>query len=131
MTKQAEYSRRYRERYPERVRETANRSARERTARMTPEERWARWLWHAHKLRPGEYEQMWDRQAGLCYLCADPLERGKVHVEHNHECCPSGRSCVLCRRGLSCRGCNWILAWCGEDMAKLRRIADNFESLPR
>ena len=125
--KQAEYSRTYRERHPERVREIA----RNRTARMTPEERWARWLWKCHKLRPGEYEEIWTKQDGCCYLCEEELERGKVHIDHNHSCCREGRSCILCRRGLACRGCNWIVGWADELPGRLRLIAANLEKSGR
>ena len=127
--KQREYSRQYRERHPERVREIA----RNRWDRMTIEERWARLLWKSHKLRPAEYEMLWEQQKGCCYLCGDELERGHVHIDHDHGCCKEGKSCILCRRGLACRGCNWIIGWAGESVEKLRRIADNFESrsLPR
>ena len=132
--KQREYQRRYRERHPERVK--ANDRKRNYTkewAAAHPEAAWAYRLKRAHKMTPLQYEQLWEKQGGCCYLCGDELVRGKVHIDHDHDCCPEQKSCPLCRRGLACRRCNWVIGWCDEDPDKLRRIADSLQerSLPR
>ena len=45
-----------------------------------------------------------------CYLCGDPLPAGKdTHIDHDHACCPAGKSCPFCRRGLACSRCNRII----------------------
>jgi hypothetical protein len=71
-------------------------------------------------LTPGEYESMKSEQDGLCAICgcSEVIEhrRGEVRgaarelaVDHNHACCPPGRACDQCRRGLLCFACNTSL----------------------
>lgn len=47
---------------------------------------------------------------GGCAICghAQPSSRGWV-VDHDHECCPSEKSCPKCRRGIICSWCNALL----------------------
>ena len=75
--------------------------------------------------------QMRADQGGMCWLCRRPLpeERHLVHVEHDHTCCGTHRSCDACRRGLAHPRCNFILALSGEDMDLLRAIIANYEQL--
>jgi hypothetical protein len=97
----------------------------DRKAAYTAEKRWAAHLRNSHRMTPGDYEDMWRAQNGCCYLCEEPLERGKTHIDHDHQCCPQGKSCVLCRRGLACKTCNWAIGHLGDDPDKIRRVADN------
>lgn len=72
----------------------------------------------------------WHLQDGKCYLCGDPLDRTKyrgIHLDHDHSCCPLGRSCEKCRRGLSCQECNKLIGLAKDNPERLRRIADNLE----
>ncbi len=76
------------------------------------------------------FNEFWELQGGLCYLCGDPLERTKfrgVHLDHDHSCCKLGYSCEKCRRGLSCPDCNILIGRAKDDPDRLRRIADNLE----
>lgn len=71
-----------------------------------------------------------EAQDGKCYLCGDPLQRDdprEVHLDHSHACCPLGKSCERCRRGLACRGCNYLIGIAKDDPGRLRRIADGLE----
>ena len=74
------------------------------------------------------FARLWHDQDGRCYLCGDPLDpdayRG-IHLDHDHSCCPLGRSCDSCRRGLCCPQCNTLIGWAKDDPARLHRIADN------
>jgi Recombination endonuclease VII len=75
-------------------------------------------------------ESLSEQQGGLCYLCGDPLQHGKrvaVHLDHDHQCHPTGRSCEICRRGLACNNCNVLIGRAHDDPDRLRRIADNLE----
>ncbi len=76
------------------------------------------------------FRALWEAQAGLCYLCQDPLqpdETRAVNLDHDHSCCPLGRSCAKCRRGLACAPCNRLIGHAHDDPDRLRRIADNLE----
>ena len=75
-----------------------------------------------------DWAAMWEVQDGRCYLCGDDLASGKVHIDHDHQCCPAGRSCRDCRRGLACGQCNQAIGLTGDDPGKLRRIAGNLEA---
>jgi hypothetical protein len=73
---------------------------------------------------------LYNTQDGKCYLCGDPLDlenRRKVHLDHDHSCCPLGSGCWICRRGLACDRCNFLIGWADDDPQRLRRIADNLE----
>jgi Recombination endonuclease VII len=83
---------------------------------------------HIHgPLYPVVFAQMWQAQDGRCYLCRRALDRSKVHMDHDHRCCPSDASCGLCRRGLACMACNVLIGRADDDPQRLRLIADNLE----
>lgn len=84
-----------------------------------------------HGLRPEAWAAAWAAQDGCCYLCGADLVEGKVHVEHDHSCCPAGRSCEICRRGLACGNCNRSIALADDDPDRLRRMADALEIAKR
>jgi hypothetical protein len=71
-----------------------------------------------------------EAQDAKCYLCGDPLDFATpraVALDHDHRCCPKGRTCERCRRGLACTPCNWLIGFAGDNPDRLRRIADNLE----
>jgi recombination endonuclease VII len=77
-------------------------------------------------------EAAWAAQDGKCYLCGDPIsliadpgERRTAMVDHDHECCPYGKSCPECRRGLACNPCNILLGLVKDDIDRLELIARN------
>jgi len=74
-----------------------------------------------------DYARMWQEQDGCCYLCGAELAERKVHIDHDHACCPRGHSCRACRRGLTCGQCNQLIGLADDDPARLRRIADALE----
>ena len=88
------------------------------------------WLRRAHGLTPEDLPKLFKAQGGLCYLCEKPLstDMKNVHIEHDHRCCPTGKSCTRCRRGLACNKCNSVAGLASDDPALLRRIADNLEA---
>ena len=74
------------------------------------------------------FSLLWDSQEGRCYLCGDQLDmkgHRKIHLDHDHRCCPLGKSCEKCRRGLACSRCNTAIGHAGDDPERLHRIADN------
>lgn len=46
----------------------------------------------------------------VCAICGrhekDPLNKRKLHVDHDHNCCPPNSGCDNCVRGLLCASCN-------------------------
>lgn len=54
---------------------------------------------------------MLQEQGGVCAICKQPPRRNKLHVDHDHSCCPGKRSCGRCIRGLLCASCNSKLEW--------------------
>lgn len=73
-------------------------------------------------------DAMWAAQAGTCYLCGADLDPTAMTVDHDHRCCPRGKSCAICRRGLACHRCNCLIGLGDDDPAKLRQIADCLEA---
>ena len=64
-------------------------------------------------------------QGGRCLVCGtdDPPKayaRARWHVDHDHKCCPPGKSCDKCRRGVLCGPCNSGLGMFGDDIERLR-----------
>lgn len=126
ITESAEYKRDH----PEQVREYKARSReKDRQLGYNPH------LSSIRKWRHGpDHEVMWatfwDEQRGLCYLCGDPLSTDSyrdIHVDHDHTCCPKGRTCEFCRRGLACTRCNKLIGAAEDNPELLRKIADNLE----
>lgn len=83
-------------------------------------------LARAHGITSETVAKMLAAQDGCCYLCDEPVT-GKPCVDHDHRCCPQGRSCVLCRRGIACDRCNRLIGHVGESPELLRLIADRLE----
>lgn len=83
-----------------------------------------------HGLTPADITRMRKAQQGLCYLCTEPLPEDPhlMAIDHDHRCCPPKKSCACCRRGLSCHGCNLVIGHARDDVARLRKIADNLEA---
>lgn len=72
--------------------------------------------------------ETWEAQRGLCYLCENPMIREQANVDHDHRCCPAGKSCPYCRRGLACSRCNVLIGGAGDDPDLLEKIAGNLRS---
>lgn len=67
-----------------------------------------------------QYDEMMERQGGTCAICDQPCPSGKrLHVDHDHSCCPGIKSCGKCVRGLLCTNCNNGLGRFKDDVALL------------
>jgi hypothetical protein len=92
------------------------------------------WLKYSHGMTEDQFNEMLAVQNGCCYLCDEPLNtaapRG-VHVDHDHDCCASARSCGSCIRGLACHGCNTGIGAFGDDPELIKRVVANLEAANR
>ena len=64
-----------------------------------------------------DYESILAKQGGGCAICGtlDPGGRGKFHVDHDHSCCSTEKTCGKCVRGLLCSHCNTKLGMIESD----------------
>jgi hypothetical protein len=83
-----------------------------------------------HGLSLADLDELCGSQAGRCYLCAASFSGSRYipQVDHDHRCCPEGRSCPVCRRGVTCDRCNVGIAAFGDDPVRLRAAADALEA---
>jgi len=77
-----------------------------------------------------QYEKMLAEQGGVCAICQrPPTGRGtsgqRLHVDHDHSCCPGNRSCGKCVRALLCTNCNRGIGYF-QDNPALLRVAINY-----
>ena len=78
---------------------------------MTNLNKWDRY-WHLYKLTQQDYEDLLDRQEGLCKICTEPLDDSGV-VDHCHT---TGKV-----RGLLCQQCNSGLGFFKDSILSLLR----------
>jgi len=77
-----------------------------------------------------DYERMLDAQGGGCAACGARPGKRRLHVDHDHACCPGRTSCGRCIRGLLCHGCNNALGCVKDDPELLVRLAAYLTSRP-
>lgn len=80
-----------------------------------------------HGLTIQQYETLLAAQGGGCAICGSTNAGGRwgerFHVDHDHNCCPSRKSCDKCRRGLLCSPCNVGLGAFADDPDRLLAAA--------
>lgn len=77
-------------------------------------------LWSSHRLRPADWQAMFEAQDGRCAICRrTEAESGRLHVDHCH------RAGTV--RALLCSGCNKGIGQFLEDPVALRAAADYVE----
>jgi len=75
------------------------------------------------------YDALFKKQCGLCAICHRPetsVFKGKVRslaIDHDHRCCPAGRACEKCIRGLLCYTCNSGIGYLGDDPNRVMAAA--------
>lgn len=111
----------YQQEYQKRgyVKKRQAKTALERYHRLTSEEKKKynsnarRKAWHlmgSYKKTLEWYSETVEAQGGRCAICEeDPSDQEFLSVDHDHSCCPGGKSCGNCVRGLLCRSCNFAL----------------------
>ena len=80
----------------------------------------ASWLWTQYRLRPEDYEKMWEKQDKFCAICWAWPEISKPKrifpVDHDHD---TGEI-----RGILCHACNKALGLFRDDPEILYRAAE-------
>lgn len=69
-------------------------------------------------------------QQGVCKICKSPPGTKDLAVDHDRRCCPQGRVCESCFRGLLCAPCNLSLGTMHDDVDRLRsaiRYLEDYE----
>lgn len=70
---------------------------------------------------------------GVC-SAEDCGRSGRLHIDHDHACCPSGKfagrkvSCGNCIRGLLCSNCNAALGLLGDNVSRMRGLLKYLEN---
>ena len=68
-------------------------------------------VYKRHGLSGEEYDNLWERQNGLCAICKRDLSvRRGVNIDHDHSHCQGKYGCHVCVRSLLCPSCNMDLA---------------------
>ena len=73
-------------------------------------------------------------QNGLCAICQTevyldgPYSANKAVVDHDHNCCPTQKSCGKCIRALLCSKCNPALGLMCDNPERLRAAAYYIEN---
>lgn len=80
------------------------------------------YLKYRYGLTPEEYEEMYLKRSGQCDICKIQFDR--LHVDHDHSCCPGKNTCGLCVRGLLCGNCNRAIGLLNDDLAVAKRAVD-------
>jgi DNA-binding MarR family transcriptional regulator len=79
---------------------------------QTAEQSWASRFAQKNGLSIFDAVQTLKTQDGRCSICRTPiclLNRRTWAIDHDHKCCPSGRACESCFRGVLCGNCNRML----------------------
>lgn len=83
-------------------------------------------LWSKHRMTIEMYHDLLESQGGACAICKGISTSNKSFaIDHDHSCCPSGRSCHRCRRGLLCESCNRGIGLLQDDAGLLMNAADH------
>ena len=84
-----------------------------------------------HRVTPEKYQRLLENQDHKCAICLRPDiggGRGRFHIDHDHGCCPSAKSCGNCVRGLLCTYCNTGLGGLRDDPRLLMQAIPYFSS---
>jgi hypothetical protein len=105
-------------------RATPEAKAKKKVQAATPEykltaKKWA--LFKYYNLTLEQLDIILARQGGHCAICSatEPGGKGAWHVDHDHSCCPSVKTCGKCIRGLLCSSCNLGIGHLKDNVAIL------------
>jgi hypothetical protein len=93
--------------------------------KINPESAVSAGLYRDYGITLKEYNAILERQRGVCAICSRPPLKRRLHVDHDHSCCPSRRCCGKCIRGLLCWYCNQSLGML-QDSVEVLENAENY-----
>lgn len=67
----------------------------------------------------GALSSLLEKAGGACEICAAQLTVETLNVDHDHSCCPAGKYCSNCVRGVLCSRCNKGLGQFSDDSTLL------------
>jgi Recombination endonuclease VII len=88
--------------------------------------------WHIldkYGLTKEDLDRLLEGQGYSCAICLEPFA-DTPHVDHDHFCCPTSKTCGKCIRGLLCDSCNKGLGSFRDSSDRLRfaaRYLDDYE----
>lgn len=72
-----------------------------------------------------KWNSLFDSQGRACAACGSKETSGwDWHTDHDHACCPYGRSCGKCIRGILCDSCNRALGAMKDKIERLQSLID-------
>ena len=93
------------------------------------EEHYKEHLYRQYKLRIEDLAALVAKQDWKCGVCEKGLDdvydftitKHNLVVDHDHACCPGGKSCGKCIRGILCRDCNLMLGHSRDNIKTLKK----------
>lgn len=79
-----------------------------------------------YSITPARYYELLEAQGGGCAICgsSENYNGRRLHVDHDHNCCPPRGSCGSCVRGILCEPCNHGLGRFRDDPELMELAAD-------
>lgn len=85
-----------------------------------------------HGITPEQFAALLLAQGGTCAIpaceAAQCSNGRRLHIDHDHRCCPGHDSCGSCIRGLLCDRHNVAIGMCQDDPEQLRDLARYLEA---
>lgn len=100
-------------------------------ASYDPEKRRWSWMRTLYNITQEQFDELLEKQGGGCALCGrkEGTDKRKLHIDHDHSCCPRVGSCGKCIRGILCSRCNTGLGSFGDNSELLRKAANYLDEL--
>jgi hypothetical protein len=98
-----------------------------RKIKPTREETQKRKLQTRYNISVAQFNFLKEKQNNLCAICSGyqitrkNTDYRELCIDHDHSCCPSGKSCGECVRGLLCDKCNRGIGNFNDDVELLKK----------
>lgn len=82
-----------------------------------------------YNLTAREYDEILKKQNYECACCGISSEEKNLHVDHDHACCKTGKSCGKCVRDLLCNDCNAVIGHLKESVKAAKKVLAYLEKM--